>query len=231
MVRKCWPERTLQGLAFTHAALNIFTDFVFAIVIPVPMLWSLQLNQRTKAAVMVILSLGLFVCLTGLIRLPEIKNYGKTGDLLWDSRGLTIWFMTEFNTGIAAASMPALKPLFETILQKTHITGRTGRSTKYGTSSGPGNRSDNHSTHHLRGFRSPMKGGFSNLDRDEERAGSSEQYDEVGDADSSASQRKLVLDRDIGTAVPLGRIQKSVTTTVTSIPTADTTIHTTKHGW
>ena len=37
---------------------NIVTDFVLALL-PVPLIWTLQVNKRTKASLVLILSLGL----------------------------------------------------------------------------------------------------------------------------------------------------------------------------
>lgn len=89
--RKCWSPETLSALAFTHAGLNIITDIAFAVAIPVPMLWKLQTNRSTKAAILAVLALGLFVCMAGIIRIPEILNFGKQGDFLWSNKDFMIW--------------------------------------------------------------------------------------------------------------------------------------------
>ncbi|ETN37705.1 uncharacterized protein HMPREF1541_07328 [Cyphellophora europaea CBS 101466] len=211
--RKCWDQETLQGLAFTHAALNIATDFVFAVVIPVPILWGLQMNKRTKGAVMLMLSLGLFVCLAGILRIPTIENYGKTGDFLWDSRDLCIWFVAEFNTGIIAGSFPSLKPLFKTILDNTYFKGLTA---KYGYGNNTGPTGSKH--------RSFSSKGFNNL-RATERLDS---HDQVDDSDGSLSQRGLVLENK---PIALGVIQKNVTTTVTQTDVPITPKGARRHEW
>lgn len=195
--RRCWSASTLQALAFTHAALNIFTDFIFAVVIPIPLLWGLQMNRKTKAAVMVVLSLGVFVCLAGILRIPTIENYGKAGDFLWDSRGLTIWFMAEFNTGIMAGSIPTLRPVFKSVLASTYIKGRSRRY-GYGDHTGPSGTQN----------RSFSSKGFNNLpNRDE-----SFSHDQVNDYDSTISQKGLVVKQE---PIGLGVIKKDVTTTIT----------------
>ena len=55
---KSSPE-TLLGLfrLLTISAINIFTDFVFA-TLPIPVIWPLQINMRTKISLLCILSLG-----------------------------------------------------------------------------------------------------------------------------------------------------------------------------
>lgn len=116
ITRSCWSMTTLHGLAYSNQALNILTDLTFAIFIPVPMLWKLQMNKRTKASVIGVLALGVFACIAAMVRVPSQMNYGKVGDLMWDSRNLTIWTVTECNIGIVAGSMPAMKPLFRPLL-------------------------------------------------------------------------------------------------------------------
>jgi hypothetical protein len=165
------------------------------------MLWGLKMNKRTKAAVMVMLSLGLFVCLAGILRLPTIASYGKAGDLLWDSRDLSIWFVAEFNTGIVAGSMPALKPLFKTILESTYLKGRSHGYGYEGHSGAGGSLQQ----------RSFASKGFNTL-RDKERSPAQDQLDyQFDDRDGSASQRGLVTDTK---PIALGVIRKDVTTTV-----------------
>ena len=63
-VNKLWDYRVTGGhclnakaLAISHAALNIFTDLLI-LVIPIPIVWRLQLNVRTKIQVLSILGLG-----------------------------------------------------------------------------------------------------------------------------------------------------------------------------
>jgi len=109
-----------------HLGLSIATDIVFAIL-PIPMLWNVQINSRAKVAVFGILSLGVFASAASIIKTSYIGNYGKTGDFLWDSQNLTIWTATECNVGILAASIPCLKPLFKAMLDKSGYSSDKNR--------------------------------------------------------------------------------------------------------
>jgi hypothetical protein len=128
----CWGQKTLQGLSYTNVALNIITDLLFAIVIPAPMLWKLNVHRRTRISLIAILGLGVFACAAAVIKIGYIANYGKVGDFLWDSQDITIWTATETNIGIIAGSLPALRPLFKTFLGSTY--GRGTRPTPSGPS-------------------------------------------------------------------------------------------------
>ncbi|KAL5584033.1 hypothetical protein FOVSG1_015384 [Fusarium oxysporum f. sp. vasinfectum] len=123
----CWPQKTLQGLSYTNSALNIITDLLFAIIIPTPMLWNLNVPFRTRLTLIGILGLGILACAAAFVKLGYITNYGKLGDWLWDSRNITIWTSVELNVGIIAGSLPCLRPLFRRFLGSTH--GKSSKKT------------------------------------------------------------------------------------------------------
>ncbi|KAK8022790.1 integral membrane family protein [Apiospora rasikravindrae] len=114
----CWSKQKLQTLSYANSIINILTDMFFA-VLPAPMLWNVQINMRTKASLICIMGLGVFAVAAAIAKSFFISNYGKTGDFLWDSTDLTIWISTECNTGIIAACLPTLKPLFKRLLETT----------------------------------------------------------------------------------------------------------------
>ncbi|KAK4125698.1 hypothetical protein N657DRAFT_678768 [Parathielavia appendiculata] len=115
----CWPESTLKGLSYTNVSLNILTDLCFAVFIPGPMLWNLNVNRRTRLSLLFSLGLGCFACAAAFIKIGSLVNYGKEGDWLWDSRDITIWTVVECNTGIVAGNLPTLRPIFRRILGST----------------------------------------------------------------------------------------------------------------
>lgn len=119
----CWSQQALQGLSYTNAAFNILTDLLFAVVIPIPMLWNLNVHFRTRISLIGILGLGIFACAAACVRLGYAANYGKLGDWLWDSRNLTIWVVVELNVGIIAGTLPCLRPIFKSFLGSIYGTG------------------------------------------------------------------------------------------------------------
>ncbi|KAG8676122.1 hypothetical protein FPOAC2_02205 [Fusarium poae] len=131
---QCWDQRTLQSLSYTNAALNILTDLFFAVIIPTPMLWNLNVHFRTRITLLAILGLGVFACAAAIVKVGYVTNYGKVGDWLWDSRNISIWTVVELNVGVIGGSLPCLKPLFRRFLgtyygkdsKKTPTTGNTG---------------------------------------------------------------------------------------------------------
>lgn len=124
----CWAPITLQALAYTSIVLNIITDLMFAVFIPLPMLWSLNLNRRVKMALLFVLSLGILACVAAAVRLSYIARYGIRIDYLWDTAPITIWYVVEATVGIIAGSLPSLKPLFKSVI---------GTTKRYGSSKTP----------------------------------------------------------------------------------------------
>ncbi|OCL11955.1 hypothetical protein AOQ84DRAFT_313007 [Glonium stellatum] len=120
---KCFTPRTLRGLSYTNVALNIFTDLLFSVIIPIPMLWNVQMNIRTKSSVLGVMGLGVFATAAALVKTSFLTTYGKNGDWLWDSRNLTIWTVIESNVGIIAGNLPCMKPLFRRILGSVYGSG------------------------------------------------------------------------------------------------------------
>ncbi|KAJ5483430.1 hypothetical protein N7530_002676 [Penicillium desertorum] len=123
---KCFTPKQLLTLSYTNTALNILTDLIFA-VLPVFMLRHLQVNRRVKASLICILGLGIFACAAAFVKLSILPNYGRTGDFLWDYTNLTIWVVTECNTGIMAGTLPTLKPLFKRFLGTYGSQSKTSR--------------------------------------------------------------------------------------------------------
>lgn len=55
----CWSAHTIKTLSYVNVSLNITTDLLFSIIIPIPLLWNLQMNKRQKSSLMCILGLGI----------------------------------------------------------------------------------------------------------------------------------------------------------------------------
>ncbi|KGO40142.1 hypothetical protein PEX1_017250 [Penicillium expansum] len=120
------PQKGFSIFIWVVIALNILTDLIFA-VLPVFMLRHLQVNSRVKASLICILGLGIFACAAAFVKISILPSYGRTGDFLWDFTNLTIWVVTESNTGIIAGSLPTLKPLFKRVLGTYGSRSKTTR--------------------------------------------------------------------------------------------------------
>ncbi|CAO2649724.1 Nn.00g010160.m01.CDS01 [Neocucurbitaria sp. VM-36] len=131
---KCYSLDVFRNLGLMNSAFNIITDVLFA-SLPIPLIWQLQLNIRTKISLIIILSLGWFACAAAIIK--AIKQWHVLTDLDWTVEdSFNVWNYIEFTVGIIAASLPTLKPLFNWFLEaaRAMTTGNRSKGASYGVS-------------------------------------------------------------------------------------------------
>ncbi|KAK1825993.1 hypothetical protein QBC39DRAFT_33849 [Podospora conica] len=221
--RKCWPQSTLQALSYTNVALNIITDLALAVFIPGPMLWKLNVNRRTRATLLFALGLGVFACAAAFVKIGSIVNYGKAGDWLWDSQDISIWTVVECNVGLIAGSLPALRPIFKTILGTSLGYGNNKNTNTHGYYRHNSGTGQMHSAR-----KSKVMGGTTSDETSSEHAfNPAPEYEMASkskikpatsvnvfaDADALSSEESVV--RAKSSAKPATGITKSTTTTVT----------------
>lgn len=74
-------------------AVNIATDLLFAIL-PIPLVWKLQLTTRTKVGLVCILSLGFFAAATAIYKTPMQYHFFEVQDLTGEGS----WYCKPFST-------------------------------------------------------------------------------------------------------------------------------------
>ncbi|KAF2872245.1 hypothetical protein BDV95DRAFT_605876 [Massariosphaeria phaeospora] len=112
---KCLSLTAYRNIALFNSVTNIITDIILALL-PVPLIWTLHLNIRTKASLMLILSLGFFACAAGIIKTPLLFHFFDDIDSTGPRSMYYAWQIIEMNLGITAASLPSLKPAFRWLL-------------------------------------------------------------------------------------------------------------------
>lgn len=113
-------------------AVNIATDVAFA-VLPIPIIWKLSVNLRTKITLIFILSLGFMACVAAIVRETLLVTFFTAPDGNF-SNAYALWNYAELAVGIIAACLPALRPLFAFLLDKassTFASGNAGLSTRH----------------------------------------------------------------------------------------------------
>ncbi|QMW40896.1 P-type ATPase [Aspergillus flavus] len=135
----CLSTDILLAIAYLYSALTIFCDFTLGIF-PVFLIWNLQMNGRTKAALGGILSMGAIASVAVVIRLPFLQNYKDT-DFLYSTYQIAIWSVMETGLAIVAGSLITLRPLFRWFLDGTVSYPQNEHRGKYPLSSLTGNTS------------------------------------------------------------------------------------------
>ncbi|EFR04129.1 integral membrane protein [Nannizzia gypsea CBS 118893] len=92
---------------FANAAFIIATD-VFIILLPIPVILRLQLPDRSKVALCGVFAVGLFVCVTSVLRITTIDIATSRSDTPWTNINSSVWTVIEYNLAIICSCMPPL---------------------------------------------------------------------------------------------------------------------------
>ncbi|GLB04461.1 hypothetical protein AtubIFM57258_010427 [Aspergillus tubingensis] len=112
-VAKQWdaslPGTCIDTVASYYALAGTSLGFdIVIIALPLPVLWSLQLRQAQKIALMALFALGFFITIIQIIRIFTIKHL-KT---YTDSQPIVLWSQVEISLGVIIACVPTYGPYF-----------------------------------------------------------------------------------------------------------------------
>ncbi|KAI4177281.1 MAG: hypothetical protein LQ348_005849 [Seirophora lacunosa] len=88
---------------------DILTNLAI-LILPIPWLWSLQMQTRKKVAIMLILLLGSFSVIGSIIRVPFLSKMNYN-DISYTIVNSGIWLNVEVGIGIVSGCLPLLRPL------------------------------------------------------------------------------------------------------------------------
>ena len=122
---------------YANASINIVTDLMIA-MLPVRSILALQIPRQQKFALLVILTIGWFVCVVSILRLRALVVLAQhPEDTTWYSAPTAYWSAIEANLAIVCASLPALKPLVVRVIPA--FSARRGSSRGYSSTSASSN--------------------------------------------------------------------------------------------
>ncbi|KAG0158663.1 hypothetical protein PDIDSM_6182 [Penicillium digitatum] len=122
-ISKAWnttkPGKCVQINLFylCNAALNIFTDLL-TYTLPINVVFRLQMPRKQKLILALILCLGLFTCVSSIIRITFIPTMLSSKDSTYAISGAMYWSVIETNIGILAASIPSFKAIASRFLPR-----------------------------------------------------------------------------------------------------------------
>ncbi|KAL4863635.1 hypothetical protein BDV12DRAFT_25488 [Aspergillus spectabilis] len=127
-----------------NAAANVATDLLI-LVVPIPLVWGLQMRKVQKGLVLGIFMLGSFVCIASVVRIYYMVPLKHNLDVTWIMGDVYVWSSVEPCIGILCACLPTLQPLIRRTLKKimgsSAARGRFGGSSSRGASSSVRRRS------------------------------------------------------------------------------------------
>ncbi|KAI0128286.1 hypothetical protein BJ170DRAFT_322745 [Xylariales sp. AK1849] len=101
---------------FANSGFSIATDIII-LVIPMPLVYTLQIPRVQKIALVIVFALGIFVVVTSCLRITTINLQATTTDQTYDITS-TMWTIIEMNVAIICACLPQIRPLIVMLFPK-----------------------------------------------------------------------------------------------------------------
>lgn len=111
----CKPDAFLLAAGYIYGSINVIADWTF-VLIPISVLLDSALDRRAKMSVGLVMALGAVGSISSIIRMVYLSGlFVNETHFSTTSVKATIWATAEPGTGIIAASVAVLRPLFRKI--------------------------------------------------------------------------------------------------------------------
>ncbi|KAJ5511514.1 hypothetical protein N7453_003617 [Penicillium expansum] len=128
----CMDLDHIIAMAYVYSITATLCDLTLGLL-PIALVWNLQMNLRTKCALAGILGMGCIASAAVIIRIPFLHDY-KNVDFLYATANISIWSNVEAGLGIAAGSLVTLRPLFRWFRDPSSMGGSKSKSKRTGGS-------------------------------------------------------------------------------------------------
>ena len=106
----------------TVLGLIAITDLL-CVVLPFPIIWNLNVAERTKLSLLGVMCLGVFVVICPIIELSKVQEFANKEDVLYSITPLASWTIVERGLTIIAACIPTTRSLWVKIFAKKRDPG------------------------------------------------------------------------------------------------------------
>ncbi|PHH63444.1 hypothetical protein CDD81_5823 [Ophiocordyceps australis] len=100
----CFP---LSIIPYASAVSSCVMD-LYVLLLPLPVVWSLNLSFTWKLRILAVFNLGLMACVASIIRLVMSPRIQKSADLTWILSKIAVWGLLEVDLGILCACLMLL---------------------------------------------------------------------------------------------------------------------------
>ncbi|KAK2003338.1 hypothetical protein LX36DRAFT_696934 [Colletotrichum falcatum] len=108
---KCHSPTLAIIPSYISILLGVFSDWFLALL-PITLVWRIQMQKKVKISVVGILAVGSMASLANVARIPYAKQLLSSPDYLANFTDLAIWSIIECALGLTATSLAMLRPLF-----------------------------------------------------------------------------------------------------------------------
>ncbi|KAH8726937.1 hypothetical protein GQ44DRAFT_678817 [Phaeosphaeriaceae sp. PMI808] len=117
-------DRTIPGTCinfawhrWSNAILNLVTD-ISIFILPIPVILRLNMSLGSKMGLVVLFSMGFFICLTTALRMATLPLTLHTKDPSYESAPTNLWSFIEAATGVICACLISLRKSISSLWPK-----------------------------------------------------------------------------------------------------------------
>ncbi|KAK0111818.1 hypothetical protein ONS96_001086 [Cadophora gregata f. sp. sojae] len=130
-VGKCFTPTLVTNLTIVFSVFVAVTDLIFGIL-PIFVIWDLNMNRKTKMIVGGLLTLGILAGLSVIIRIIYINSLGNPEeDFTFLTFQVAIWSIIEPAIGIICMAITTYRPLFKSLADKISQASRSHTTTTH----------------------------------------------------------------------------------------------------
>ncbi|KAI9738292.1 MAG: hypothetical protein M1834_008790 [Cirrosporium novae-zelandiae] len=104
--------------AYIQASYNAISDLVLALF-PITIFWPLNMDLKTKLSLTAVTGVGVFAAAATTVKAVLLQNLPNQSDITWAWAEITVWYTAEMYVIIICATIPALKPVYSVVRNKT----------------------------------------------------------------------------------------------------------------
>ncbi|KAH7020702.1 uncharacterized protein B0I36DRAFT_333055 [Microdochium trichocladiopsis] len=113
----CVTPQEENTMMVAHQAIGIIIDIAL-LALPICIIWKKMLHSNKKIQVVLIFSIGIFVVVTGIVRIIMLKTLLFLEDPTYNMSTIGPWTDLEGHIGLWCASFPALHPILRLVSYK-----------------------------------------------------------------------------------------------------------------
>lgn len=99
---------TDRSHSWSNAVLNLVTDIAI-FILPIPVILRLNMSIGSRIGLVILFSMGFFICLTTALRMATLPLSLKTKDPTYESAPANLWSFIEAATGVICACLISLR--------------------------------------------------------------------------------------------------------------------------
>ncbi|KAH7377727.1 hypothetical protein BKA66DRAFT_533589 [Pyrenochaeta sp. MPI-SDFR-AT-0127] len=132
----------IPGFFVWVTTMNAITDFLVYLW-PIHYLWSVQISASKRIGLIISFSLGVVVCIFGMIRIWQIITYFNSWDRSWNGAILYLVMSVEVSLGLICGCLPGIRPLLSQLFPRVFGSMAGSNSSGYANGNMTNTRRDN----------------------------------------------------------------------------------------